>query len=580
MLLFFHLKGVNLPHRCNSILSYEQGLKHMSKVFESSAINYQGVYNQSIYDQTDCKALADFQANRDMPAETKAFIERRARCKELRLATELIDKHLIEHLFFKKKERLDEVLTENINRSKELYQAVIGDDKSWKKFITDLMKASMALCKVDATLIENRFSDIPVTDAKLAIFKLANEHRLLESGIEREQILDLEVRYVIKKRKIKSSEIKEQIEKALIVARENTTYLDLVRKFIDYTLALPDTHRELPDGIANRIKDDVFFKEFEPKLLRKLEIVAHKLERDSRNDQSRTSTRGIYYFHGNPGTGKSSAARKLAEFMGLPYFVPPIRRIEDLSSDNLEGTERTLFSHKPGTFARALLAKNKDGRSYLNAILIIDDFDRMLLASEQRAGVPTALSFLLEYLDPEKTTYYNPYFDASIDISRLSIIITANQPIPKRVHSKSDPDTILKDPFAALRSRVTEVHFPDFPSKTISTILNPVATALAAKYQVMLNEPLTNQLINKAVDRQKQRSLSLEPRDLKKELETVIIAHKRGITLHDELETPCRSICQQFTNALRRSTLAITSATIGAAVGALVTTYFTPKNTS
>jgi len=482
-----------------------------SEISITAAVSYKGIFDQSIYEQKD-------------------FFEKPA---NRILAGEALETELIKYLNGKKRERLTVVITRNAQDRLVQYQGIINEGRGfWNKFIKPL-SAFLPYGMGNAfNNIEQAFSTIPKDEAKKELFKLAFELRLLEEGVDKEQVGDLEKKYILKKRNIESCEIKDQIEKALLLAREEGVYLELVRQFIDNALEMPDSSFPIEDEAVQRVTQDAFFRNFDSPLLQKLESIATKFIVNSREQNtSLTSNRCIYYFHGEPGTGKSTSARKLAEILALPCFTPPIRRVEDLSIESLEGSERTMMTHNPGLLAKALMNKNRNGKSFLNAILIIEDFDRILLANEQSGGTPPALSFLLDYLDPEKKQYFSPYFNAFVDISRLSIIITANQPIPQIRRSNGHS---LPDPYAALRSRVTEVHFQNFSEDTITNILIPIADDLIRKYNLQASEyrgRTKAQFIEEAINRQKSCSATLEPRDLKRQLETVVIAYKRNTPL-------------------------------------------------
>lgn len=387
------------------------------------------------------------------------------------------------------------------------------------------------------SIIDNSLKEgetVGIDHAKEELFLLGFQIALLRDGISKEPIKELEETYVLEKRKIISPEIKDQIEKALLIAREDRTYFDLITRFIGNALAMPSLPLVLDKKtFISKVENNKFFKNYNINVKERLKLIVAKLVTDSHQDENATtSNRTLYYFHGEPGTGKSVSARELAEILDLPYFILPIRQKEDLSAGNLEGIERTFMTHNPGLLARALMSKNSKGKSYLNAILIIDDFDRILFDSKPESGESSALSFLLDYLDPEKRKYFSPYFAAHINISRLSIIITANKPIPKRTPEKIG--NAKEDTYAALRSRVTELHFPNFNEDTLHNILDPIADDLIRKYEINVNANRKMDFIGEAIKRQKQFATDLEPRDLKRQLETVIIAAKYSVKLSSD----------------------------------------------
>ena len=493
--------------------------KMFSEVSATSPVSYKGVFDQSIYSQED------FLEN----TENRGILENE----------ELLAAGLIEWLNKKKIKRLEDVILKNIEEKMSIYQEVLSEHRA-SRLVKTVLRAVPFIGQLPDSA-EKEFWSIPRDEAKKELFKLDFQFKLLKKSINKEPIYDLEKKYVVMKRKIKSSEIKNQIEQVLLLCREEAVYLELLRRFIDNCLAMPNSCLQVTP--PERLSEIDFFKHFTPELKNRLGEITTKLSFDSfENDGVKGSKRCIYYFHGDPGTGKSECARKLADLCGLPYFILPIRRVEDLSSQALEGSDRTMMAHNPGLLAKALMSKSKDSKSYLNAILILDDFDRVLLASEGTGPIPPALAFLLDYLDPLKSTYYSPYFQTFIDVSRLSIFITANQPIPSKVKNNSK-DKRGFDPFDALRSRVSEVHFPNFSENALRSILDPIANNLWRKYgfEQQINravvriprnkDQLIQKFIDEAINRQKSCTSTLEPRDLQRQLEMVIIAHKRGVAL-------------------------------------------------
>ncbi len=491
-----------------------------SDVSPTASVSYKNIFDLSIYEQTDFV----FSAYLDKKDEDE------------------LHKALIEHLNKKKLDRLHHVLLKNSGAKIDTLTKIVGEGtKFWNYFFRPVF-GGMPFISVDS--IEKSFSTMPKDEAKKELFKLGFQVQLLRDGIDKEPIYALEKVYVTKKKKVVSDDVRHQIEKALLSARDDAIYLELTRQFIDTALAMPSEHLQVSHDKLTLIDTSSFFRNFEPGLRAKLRLIAHKFIVDSNQpSDSGRNNRGIYYFQGDPGTGKSRAAVKLLDCLDLPYFVLTVRRLEDLSSENLEGSARTLMSHNPGIIAKTLLSKNnRNATPYLNATLILDDFDRVLFA-QKKGGTPSALSFLLDYLDPGKRTYPNPYFNADLDISRLSIIITANKPIPKVKHTSTGK--IADDPYTALRSRVTEVLFPNFPDETLQAILMPIAKSLVEKYDFApvgfssMPEEEQNKfvtpIIEDAIAKQKQITSVLEPRDMERQLELIISAKKLNIELQDNV---------------------------------------------
>lgn len=461
-----------------------------SELSATSVVGYKGVFNHTIYDLSDCRD------------NTEAG--------------------LIKHLLFKKTARLRKVLLDKVQRRIDEYRTIINDANwfnSLGNFGGSIVGSVADFFLGPKSIISETFKPDPkisVEDAKNKVFELLQAIQLLEKGLEDESISDLEVTYIKKKSSIKSKALQLEIEKSLLLAREESVPLDLLKKFIENALALPDTHLTIEaDLFESKIKNDAFFKNFDKELLESFEQIINKMYVDSHDKDKSSNHRNTYYFYGEPGCGKSQAAKKIASILGLPYFVLPIRSLQDLSKENIEGAERNYASDNPGMLVNALMRKGKKGPA-LNGILILDDFDRVLLANGNNIPTTEALAFSLNYFDPKKKSFYCPYFKCFIDTSRLTIIVTANHPLPE------PPQNGQMDPFAAIRSRANPIHFKGFPKNSLKEMLNPTAEKLANKYQLgLIFTPLRKAaFIERAMD--KQKASSLEPRSLTKSLENII----------------------------------------------------------
>jgi hypothetical protein len=460
----------------------------------TAAVNYRGVFNHSIYDQT-------------------VYLQGRTE-------HDITDEGLMTHLQEKKRHRLDEVLVNNASRKATQYRAVIEQGTGfWNNF---LMPGFGHIPIFNWQGIENSFSTIPKDEAKKKLLELLFEIDLLIDGLNKESIGDAEAIYVKKKRKIKSIEVQNQVETILLSAREQTGVpLELYRQFIQNALKLPNMPLRIQNAALNRITSDAFIRNFHPDLQEKLKLVAKKLIVDSEQpDDCPTNIRSVHYFYGEPGTGKSSAVALILKHLGLPSYTCTIRRTADLSSENLEGTPRTLHAHNPGLLTNTMLTEAPDGKTYMNGALILEDFDRLLYLEGANTSVSAALAFVMEYMDLGKRHFFNPYFNANLNISRLSIFITANRPIPPAPADAQQPD-----PFKALRSRVMPIHFPDFEEQTLRNICLPHAQAIGEKYGIQ-RQTITLQKanwVNQAIQSQRQRANALELRDLKREIENIVV---------------------------------------------------------
>ncbi len=458
----------------------------------TSAINYSQVFDRSIYDQNE---LFPDGGNQNVS-----------------------DEKIIKHLAMKKRQRLDEVLIRNAQRRAEQYREVIQSGKSWWNHRIKPVLGGLPF--VNWKGIEDTFKEIPQENAKQKLYELIFEIDLLINGIDKEQICDLENQYILRKRYIKSPGIIEQIEMILLLAREQSVPIELYRQFIQNVLSVPNTPLKISLNSSQKIQNNSFIKNYAQELRSKIVSIARKIIFDSNQpDNSKTSIRSIHYFRGDPGTGKSTTARIIADELNLPYFVCSIRSAKDLTAESLEGTPRTLHSHNPGLLANALMSKNGEGKTYENTILIIDDYDRLLFP-DGGGSVSAALAFFLDYLDPDKKSYFNPYFLADINIRRLTIIVTANKSIPNKPDDLNSPD-----PYAALRSRVSETHFPNFDEPTLMKICLPYAVEIGAKYNFPPEtiDASKREWVGKAIKNQKEQSGVLEPRDLKRQIENLVL---------------------------------------------------------
>lgn len=456
-----------------------------SQVSATAAVSYKGVFDQSIYDQSI------FEDRKSVPF------------KELKA-----------HLLKMKELRLEKVLLQNALQRIEQLKNIIDDGTPLYNYLIKPFGGAF----VDLSGIEE-WREISKDEAKKKLFELLFEIQLLKKALNKESICDLEYKYIQKKRRI-SPDICDQIEKILLMVREDGVPIQLFRAFIDSAIKMPNKTLQLSEKALKNITEFEDFGNFDPKLQLNIHCIAKKLiinSKQKNNDD--ISTRSIYYFYGNPGTGKSTTAKMIPKLLNLPHFICSIRSSTDLSADNLEGSTRTYNSHNPGLLANALMSKCENEKSYLNAVLIIEDFDRLLFP-EGGGNISGPLAFLLDYLDPNKKDYFSPYFLAKINISYLSIILTANNPIPKKPENPTD-----KDPYAALRSRVTEVHFPDFPQQTLKSMCTPYAELMGEEYGITPKVINANKgrWVEKAIQNQREKSHALEPRDLKRQIELIVI---------------------------------------------------------
>lgn len=343
-------------------------------------------------------------------------------------------------------------------------------------------------------------------EAKKQYHDLRFAIQVWKEGIEKESVWDLEVKYILQKRNISSLRMQERIENDLLEARGQ--FGDYKKTIIEKALLIPCAPLYIcnPEYKAlDRVITDRRLKNYNVDVQDTLTNFAMKLINASRTEAgSLQYTRYFLYLYGNPGCGKSTAAQMIVESLGLPYHTISLTSPDDLSKIKVQGQPFTQNANDPGLLALALMSRDKCfNKSFQNAVLIINDFDYILFSNE---GANIAMNFALENLDPDKKHYYNPFFDADIDVSRLSIIITANKRIPQR---PEDPN--VQDPYAALRSRVKEIHFPDFPLETIKPLLVSVTEeyAINAKIPSAVIEANKESWIERVVQAQGGQTIDL-----------------------------------------------------------------------
>ncbi len=355
------------------------------------------------------------------------------------------------------------------------------------------------------------------------ILHIQSEMEELQRGLRSEPIAKQEEFYVLHKRFI-NKDLQQSIADALIQARKPCMSFFNLKDFVDEALALPYEHKQLlslnDSSIDLLTKYDCFdtsefFQKFSYETKMSLKKIIAEICYDSiAPEDSIVPLKKFYYLWGNPGIGKSHAARKLVEdILDLPYQEVCIRTGSELTQENLEGSTWYRPNANLGWIIRPFMAKNSTGKRYKNPVLIINDFDRVLLG--QSTG---ALGFLLDYLDGIKKEFHSPYFKSLIDIKRLSIIITGNKPIP-------EGDGGPTDQYAALRTRVQIIQFAEFTTETSQQILGNYITTLMEHYhfsQELSNTENKMQLVQSALNDCPNKSI----RDQKQYLNNAVVNMK------------------------------------------------------
>lgn len=288
-------------------------------------------------------------------------------------------------------------------------------------------------------------------------------------GIYSENITKLEEKYIVKKKDI-HPELQKSIELALLKARLQENPMFSPDLFVKDALSLPITHKNLTENemwedVENKFGKDPFFSKFDNNTKEQVKLIL----KDSYFNSQPTgdiNLKHAYYFIGNPGVGKTTAARNIAKLLDLPYYEVSIGNPKQLTEEAVNGQAWFWGNPKRGWFAESFLrSERKEKRPLQNTFLILNDFDRLLL----NKGNGEALRFLLDFLDSGKKTCFNNYFNAPLDMSRVTVIITGNQNIP------SDGN----ENYEALMQRLKVINFPDLQLENFK----PQLIELAEKYR-------------------------------------------------------------------------------------------------
>ena len=269
--------------------------------------------------------------------------------------------------------------------------------------------------------------NLDIDKLKTAVMQKKTSHIL---NINKEPgIFDLEIEYILKKPFIKNKELQKNIEAALIGMRKpGGIPIDFYREYITNFLKLPlqtmhvgvdtrllDLRNKTPNDFDNL---SVSQKTAAQELLHysdevKSEITDLMIQIKYSSYSDATSQRKFYYFYGDPGIGKTTSAKSIARFLQIPLFIKSIRTGEDLSEMALEGQDWLLPGANTGFLARTISTSSEEpemvterhtinmsfqeitryglpstlsidvphvpSNTYKNAILLINDFDRILM---------------------------------------------------------------------------------------------------------------------------------------------------------------------------------------------------------
>ena len=223
--------------------------------------------------------------------------------------------------------------------------------------------------------------------------------------------------------------------------------LNRLQKILDKALRLPFYSKELT---VNEDKIDNALQYYSPEVAEQLKQFAYSELIYQQTDRALLDSHYPVYFFGEPGTGKTFAAKQLAEAMGTNLAIVTL---DGATIDDIVGTPFESIDAKAGRILDALVARTSSSQdiNHHNQVLLIDEFDRLFLSGNEKTK--DVLSFMLKLLDPANRSFYNPYLKTDIRLPD-TIILAGNQDI----HELSTHDPELK----AIASRLDKVTFSGF----------------------------------------------------------------------------------------------------------------------
>ncbi len=273
-----------------------------------------------------------------------------------------------------------------------------------------------------------------------------------------------------------SKSLQRIIERALGFARLGNVSGNI--DFVEEVLKLPILNKSIPFSSQNlkKFTDDVLSgyeggEEF---------VNAIKLLCFDRAQLKGSHRKGLVYFYGKPGTGKTYLAHKIAQFLNLEIAEVPLA---NATVERLSGTKRRGAHASEGRILQALC--NPSGitdskQNSANMILFFDEAEKVLNENNSLS------SYMLKILDPHQKTFFSPYFNSNINISNLLIILCGNEPIKMR----------------ALKNRMQNIEFKGFKPSYRKTAIKDYIMELPS-HEKLSNSDFykVNQVnINKLVD--------------------------------------------------------------------------------
>ncbi len=225
-------------------------------------------------------------------------------------------------------------------------------------------------------------------------------------GKKPDSLNDLEIQFIFNAHSL-SPYLQEETAKFLLSIRKGEIGFDKTsKKYLENVINLPSTSTKVVFD-ENIIKEKL--RGLNETLIEALTDFAFKAYWGNR-DKNHTH-KSTAFFQGEPGTGKTQTARRIAESLGLRYCLYNLagKSVADIIG-NTGGMGGTAH---PGFITQCKIKTKSQ-----NPVLILDDVDR--------AFNDELLTFMLNFNDPEIKEIENPYYNDKQDISELTIIYTAN----------------------------------------------------------------------------------------------------------------------------------------------------------
>lgn len=240
---------------------------------------------------------------------------------------------------------------------------------------------------------------------------------------------------------------------------------------------------------------------------------------------------------GPPGVGKSTIASSIAKSLHRSFYKISVGGLND--STELVGNRRSYIGSAPGKIIEAL---KKCGTK--NPVLLIDEVDKMV---KDYKGDPA--STLLDILDPNlNQNFMDSYLEEPFDLSHVLFLLTANNKdnIPSELKDRLEiielssytifeKITLAKNyliPRILNDYHVEEEEISLNENTLKALILNYTSEAGVRDLQRKLHD-IYRKIILQSMKEEQNLHVSLEPKDLKKYLDTKDLKEQDKPSLHE-----------------------------------------------